>query len=243
MALQVVTPTTEQEKYLNTLLYGPPKTGKTAGACSGPGRTLILNADLPNATHFAHLRSDRLDEIHYTGFQTLVDVALEVQHQDTWNTIVVDPVGELYRRMLEELSNRAVRPPIQTYGDVAIHLERWCRALCEAPINVVFTAHDNVVTSDGDEGVLHLPFTGSRSNPTLGNRLMSMVDVFGYTGVLRAENEPPKYMVQLIEERGRLGGDRTNALGPFREVNLTEWHEVIAAHEAAQQGAMASAKE
>jgi hypothetical protein len=61
------------------------------------------------------------------------------------------------------------------------------------------------------------------NNPALGRRLMGMVDVVGYTAVMEQEGGDYAYVAQLVNAKGRRGGDRFDALGPFREMDLTEW--------------------
>jgi hypothetical protein len=227
MPLEFVQPS--KETHVNVLLYGPPKSGKTVGAASAPGPILYLNADRPNATRFAHrLHGDQIKEAMPQGFQSLVDVVTEITNNaDAYGTVVVDPIGELYRVILEDLSGRAVRPKINEYGDTGVHLERFCRALCELPVNVVFVLHETAQKDEDSGGFERLPYTGT-SNPALSAKLMAMVDVIGYTGVVQAEGEEaPKYVAQLFSGHGRRGGDRFGALGKAREVNITEWLDLI----------------
>lgn len=216
--------------YANILLYGGPKTGKSIGASSAPPGVLFLNLDLPNATRTARaMRPDgSLMEVEFQGFQTLVDT-IHALNQQSGNgtdrvieTVVVDPLGELYRLLLEEASDRAVRPTLPQRGDVSIHIERFCRGLCEADVNVVLVAHE--VTSKDEGTGLHerLPWTGT-SNPALGSKLMGMVDIVGYTGVIEKEDGTKDYVAQLVNSQGRRGGDRFDVLGDWRTLDLTEW--------------------
>jgi hypothetical protein len=229
--MKAVTPPTGAKR--SVLLYGPPKTGKTAGATSAPGPVLLLNADLPNASWFAHQRRDDLTEVAYESFgDTLVAIGKGIAAQDLTfggvtpepiSTIVVDPVNEVYRRLLEELAERAISPSLPTYQAVSVHLERFCRALCEAPApNVVFVAHDLPVKDEASGEIERLPATGT-TNPALGRRLMGMVDVVGYTAVMEQEDGGYSYVAQLVNAKGRRGGDRFDSLGPFREMDLSEW--------------------
>jgi hypothetical protein len=228
--MRVVTPPTGQKR--SVLLYGPPKTGKTAGAASAPGPVLLLNADLPNASWFAHSRREDLFEVEYESFkQTMVAIGKGVADDDlTFGgmvppiaTIVVDPINEMYRHLLEELSGRAVSPSLPTYQATSVHLERWCRALCKAPtLNVVFVCHDLPVKDESNGDVERLPATGT-NNPALGRRLMGMVDIVGFTAVQEVEGEGFRYVAQLVNAKGRRGGDRFDVLGPFREMDLSEW--------------------
>jgi hypothetical protein len=222
--------------HCNFLLYGPPKTGKTAGAASAPGHKVYLNTDLGNATRVAHAvaaaSGTTLDEVEYEGFQTLLDLgALAESESSGVDTIVADPIGDLHRLLLEEASNKAIRPTMNTRLDVSVHLERWCRRMCEAPVNFVMVAHELVNEPEGDGIPAEIiPFTGTKSGSlTLGKKLAAMVDVIGYTGRLVDEEDQAHYIAQLVPARGRLGGDRFDVLGRVREVNLAEWHALCAA--------------
>ena len=232
MSLTIRTP--PDQEYLNVLLYGPPKSGKTTGACSAPPDVMLLNADLPNAPRFARGRyGDHIAELDLTGdsdpvIGSMIDIVKEVRDGTNFQTVVVDPIGELHRRLLEEASGRAIRPTLNQYGDVSTHVERFCRALCEAPVNVVIVAHDFLSKDETTGQVEHLPWTGT-TNPSLGAKLMGMADVVGYTGVVEHENEEPTYWAQLINAQGRRGGDRTGTLGRARQLDLSEWTAVFAA--------------
>lgn len=227
-----VTPPEGQKR--SALLYGPPKTGKTAGATSAPEPVLLLNADLPNASWFAHeRRPEAITEIRYESFaDTLVAIGKGVGDGDLTfaglteepvKTIVIDPIHDVYRQLLEELSRRAVSPSLPTYQAVGVHLERFCRALCEAPApHVVIVAHDLPVKDEAAGDVERLPATGT-NNPALGRRLMGMVDIVGFTAVVEKEGGGYDYVAQLVNAKGRRGGDRFDSLGPYRTMNLTEW--------------------
>jgi hypothetical protein len=222
MALQFVPRPTRRAP--NILIYGPPKSSKTAFGCSGPDGTLLLNADLPNASQYAREQDTegRIMEVAFEGMQTMVDTILAVRAEERIaEIVVVDTVGECHRRLLEEASDRAIRPAINTYGDVSVHLERFCRALCEEPIVTVFVCHDHPVKDEATGQMVRLPWTGT-TNPALGQKLMAMVDVVAYSGVVATE-EGKVYAAQLISQGGRMGGDRYDALGDWLEMNLTDW--------------------
>jgi hypothetical protein len=213
----------EADAHINILLYGPPKSGKTVGASSAPGPILYLNADRGNATRFAHkLHGDRMNEAHVTGLDTLVAALAEIKRGD-YATVVLDPIGEIYRAVLEGLSGRAMRPKIQDYGDTGTHVERFVRALCDEPINLVIIAHETAVRDEDTGSFERLPYTGT-NNPAFAAKLMALVDVIGYTGVVEGEGDAPsRYMAQLITAHGRRGGDRFGVLGTARELDLSEW--------------------
>ncbi len=212
------------ETHINVLLYGPPKTGKTVGAATAPGPLLYLNAEAPNATRFAHTRRE-FAEASVEGLETLVAATEET---GKYETVVLDPIGEVYRLVLEGLSGRALSPAIQQYGDTGTHVERFCRYLCEQPLNAVFVCHELPVKDEESGHFEKLPFTGT-NNPAFGQKLMAMVDVIGYTGVVKEGDKEPEYVAQLFNGGGRRGGDRFGVLGASRSIDLTEWRDLAAA--------------
>jgi hypothetical protein len=218
-----------QEPHANVLLYGEPKSGKTAGAASAPGRILYLNADLPNSTLYAHRthnQDGRIVWARFEGMETLKEVGkLATSDNPGFDTLVLDPVGEAYRIMLEEQTNRAISNiDVRHYQFVGVQLERFCRSMCEADVNFVIVAHDRPVEDESNGTVERLPITGTK-NPELGRKLMGMVDIVGYTGASIDEDGKVTYMAQLANGKGRHGGDRFDSLGTLRPLDLAEWFE------------------
>ena len=170
MTLKFVHDKTDAPPYVNVLLYGPPKSGKTAAACSMPGGVMLLNADLPNAAWYAHSldTEKRIQELEFHGLDMMNEVAIAFsQPQNVFSTIVVDTVGELYRRVLDEVSDDALRKTLPQYGDAGTYVERFCRAMCEAPVNVVLVCHEAPIKNEASGEFESLPLTGT-SNPALG---------------------------------------------------------------------------
>jgi len=210
----------------NILMYGPPGTGKTVGACSAPGPVLVLNAEGQGALRKArevHASTD-IREVAVTGKKVLDDAYLYLRDgKGGERTVVVDTVGEVYRILLEEFGGD--RPTLQQYGDTNLVIERFVRALRDLDINVVLTAHEEVVM-DGTTGeTVRQPVTGGKKLP--GN-LMAQVDVVAYTGVVTEDGKPPRFVAQLVDGGGRRCKDRSGRLGQVRDVNIAEWLRAMA---------------
>jgi len=164
---------------------------------------------------------------------------------DTW---VVDTVGELHRRLLAFRSKGAVRPTLDAYGDVAREVEDFIRFLVEAPCNLVVVAHEQPVKDESTGGFMTLPWTGT-SNPALGQKLMGMMDIVGYTGatvVKDGEETKTIYVTQLVPTMGRPVGvrGRFNKLitrEGYRPTDLSEWFETAGLRQQPEQEKEAAA--
>jgi hypothetical protein len=241
--LKLVQPTADPN--MNAFLYGRPKTGKTLAAASAPKPLLYLNGDSGNATRLAHARY-QFDEVAVEGLQTFVDVtnALEAPNSP-YKTVVLDPLVEVFRLVLESMTDRVLHPSLPAIGDAGTHLERFIRKLIELPVNVVLVAHEgDPIKNDQTGEVEYLPLVTTRTgSPVFAAKIMAIVDVIGYTGIVRQADTDPKYVAQLIDGAGRRGGDRFGVLGASREMNLTEWADLarsaMSPREVAEEGAAA----
>jgi hypothetical protein len=232
--------------YVNVLLVGPGKSGKTTGALSAPGPKLVLNFDQVNSTYFARAYRDPDKQIHEVVMPAyeegklhtenlLNEVAvtysraLESGRAPEIPTVIADPIGQLHRRLLEDISRKRIRPTLDQFGDTSKIIERWCRFMCDMPCHFVMVCHDRPIKDEESGGFERLPFTGT-SNPDLGQRLVEMADIVGYAGRLETENEV-KFVAQLFNGNGRRGGDRFGVLGDYAELDLKHWFDTIAGAE------------
>lgn len=223
---------------INIGLYGPGGTGKSVGAASAPGPILYGNAEGETALLYARALygDEKIHEYSVTKAADLDALFLHMKDGCEEQTFVLDTIGETYQRLVEELAGSG-RASLQNYGDVNTKLERFIRAIRDLPINVVILAHEQVDDND-DGGATRRPATGGKKLP---EKLVAMMDVIGYTAVVPpTDDEPAKYVVQLVEAKGRRAKDRSGALGVTRDLNLGEW--IGLAVEALQGGRSAAEK-
>lgn len=210
---------TEAPPTLNLCLYGPGGTGKTVAACSAPGPVVVANAEGPGALRFAREKyGEKIREVEVTGAETLDEIYLYLKEgSGKEKTVVIDTVGEVYGAMLANFGG--ARPSLQNYGDTNTKIERFVRALRDLPINVVLICHEQV--DDGDGEITRRPMTGGKKLPEI---IVAQMDVVAYTGVIPAtDDQPVRFVGQLIEAGGRRAKDRTGKLGDFRDLDLTDW--------------------
>lgn len=211
----------ERAPKTNTLLFGPPKRGKSTGAATAPGPILFLNAEPPNALDFprsinpeGHIR-----EWPLLGHQSLSDAWLYLKDGgDGERTVVLDTVGELWRVLVEEKAP-VNRPTLQQFGDAGTEIERFCRYLTrDCPMNVVLVCHEQYMDAPG--GKMLMPQTGGQKNPMI---LCSMVDVVGYVTVVEERDKPPRYVAEVVPAPGRYAGHRNGILGQRIDLNIPDW--------------------
>lgn len=205
---------------MNILLYGPGGTGKTVNACSAPGPILVGNAEGESALRFARGKwgDEKIHEKAITCAKDLDDIFVHVRDGCEEQTLVIDSVGEIYQRLVEELAGSG-RASLQNYGDVNTKIERFVRAVKDLPINVVLIAHEQLDEDDGSS--IKRPATGGKKLP---EKLVAAVDVVGYCAVIpEGDDSPRRYVAQLVEANGRRAKDRSGALGKLRDVDLSEW--------------------
>lgn len=205
---------------INIGLYGPGGTGKSVAAASAPGPILYGNAEGETALLFARglFGDDKIHEFPVSKAADLDALFLHMKDGCEEKTFVLDTIGETYQRLVEELAGTG-RASLQNYGDVNTKIERFVRAIRDLPINVVILAHEQVDDEEGE--VTRRPLTGGKKLP---EKIVAMMDVIGYTAVVPAtEDEPAKYVAQLVEAKGRRAKDRSGALGVTRQLNLSEW--------------------
>ncbi|WP_026912316.1 AAA family ATPase [Patulibacter minatonensis] len=210
----------------NVLLYGPPKSGKTAAAATAPGPILWVNLEGGGALGYARkVAASRGSDIHEVRVEKddqikpiLDQVYLHVRDgmAPKVKTVVIDTIGKV-RDQLGRNIGRGKQPSIQQWGDIAKIVEGFVVGMRDLPVNVVFLAHQKVSDSDTGDRIVE-PMIGGASTA----KVCGEADVIAYCG-RHETDDGPQYMGVLVEHNGRIGGDRSGGLGTSRQLDLSEW--------------------
>jgi AAA domain len=230
----------ERPKTWNTLLYGPSGKGKTMGALSAPGPILLVNADGPDSSRKGHaIYGEKIKEVvldKTNASLMLKNVYLELVNGSEFKTVVFDTMGEIYTALLDEWSNSG-KIGLNLRGDASVMIERYVRSLRDLPYNVILVAQEQIEDSETDDGKERIvkPLVGPREG-LLWVKVIQAMSIVAYVGEVPAKDGQPKRWVgQLVESKGRRTKDRSEALGAYRDLDLTEWFTTATASMGATQ--------
>ena len=145
------------------LLYGQAKAGKSVGAATAPGPIMVLSLTGPARTGSpvpamrAAMSARSVSRANkprprYTHLR---------RNPGDFQTVVVDPVGNVYDVLLKELGGG--KPQIQHHGMVQTTILDFVKALRALPIHVVLVAHEEMSgTGDDDVAAVRRPMTGGQ---------------------------------------------------------------------------------
>lgn len=211
----------EQDARYRVVLWAAPGEGKSVGAASAPDPILVLSADRPGAYRYArrHHGGKDIREVRYENRQTLAHVHAYLKGDGQGvRTVVLDPFGGIYDRLVEEIGGREPKP--EHYQQVNKALLKFLYAMRDFDINLVLVAHERLNDGKGGDGKLYPNLGG----PALINRVLAESDI-----VAHVEREPggqgeaPRYMAQLTPVRNLVCKESTGLLGDRRPLDLSEW--------------------
>lgn len=204
------------------VVYGEGGVGKTTFAASAP-KPLI--ADCENGSKYFGLRGIESDVALVEKWDDMTEF-MDIAMTDKYETIVIDPIGELMEKLTRYMIDRADSklvmkdgsPTMAGWGWLKQTMRNFLKAMRDSGKNVVIVAH---VQEKEDEGrIVKRPMVATR----LSEELVNLVDVVGYmTTVNDAETGDTKRVIIVDPASDKfVAKDRTGRLGRYIEPNFTK---------------------
>lgn len=204
------------------VVYGHGGVGKTTFAATAP-KPII--ADCENGSKYFGLRRISADVAVIESWSDMKEFA-EIAKQDKFETIVIDPIGELMEKLMRymitkndsKLVQKDGAPTMAGWGWLKKNMRDYLKLLRDSGKNVVIIAH---VEEKEDEGrLVKRPMVATK----LSDELVNMVDIVGYmTTAADAENGGVKRVIIVDPESDKfVAKDRTGRLGRFIEPDFSK---------------------
>jgi phage nucleotide-binding protein len=204
------------------VVYGEGGVGKTTFAATAP-RPII--ADCENGSKYFGLRGIEADVALIEGWDDMQEF-LEIALTDNYDTVIIDPIGELMEKLIRymiikadsKLVQKDGNPTMAGWGWLKQTMRSFLKVMRDSGKNVVIVAH---VQEKDDEGrVIKRPMVATK----LSEELVNMVDIVGYmTTVNDAETGETKRVIIVDPASDKfVAKDRTGRLGKYIEPDFTK---------------------
>lgn len=204
------------------VVYGEGGVGKTTFAATAP-RPII--ADCENGSKYFGLRGIESDVALIESWDDMQEF-MEVALTDKYDTVIIDPIGELMEKLVRFMIDRADSKLVQKDGNPTMAgwgwlkqtMRNFLKVMRDSGKNIIIVAH---VQEKDDEGrIVKRPMVATK----LSEELVNLVDVVGYmTTVSDAETSETKRVILVDPASDKfVAKDRTGRLGKYIEPDFTK---------------------
>lgn len=201
------------------LVYGNGGVGKSTFASTAPKPLLV---DCENGSKYFGLRGIKMDIAHistWSDMQGIFDVAKSGEYE----TIVIDPIGELMEKLKNFMVAKADRKLVQSDGSPSMAGWGWLKdtmrstlkIIRDSGVNLLIVAH---VDEKDVEGTL---VKRPKIMTKISEELIAFVDVVGYMQAVTIEGET-KRLIRVQPSETYEAKDRTEQLGAMVPPNFSE---------------------
>lgn len=204
------------------VVYGEGGVGKTTFAATAP-RPII--ADCENGSKYFGLRGIEADVAlveKWDDMQEFMEVALT----DNYDTVIIDPIGELMEKLIaymrqkadSKLVQRDGNPTMAGWGWLKQTMRNFLKTMRDSGKHIVIVAH--VQERDDDGRVIKRPMIATR----LSEELVNLVDIVGYmTTISDTDSGETKRLIIVDPASDKyVAKDRTGRLGRYIEPDFTK---------------------
>lgn len=204
------------------VVYGEGGVGKTTFAATAP-RPII--ADCENGSKYFGLRGIEADVAMIESWADMHEF-LEIALTDKYDTVIIDPIGELMEKLMRymvakadsKLVQKDGNPTMAGWGWLKQTMRNFLKVMRDSGKNIVIIAH---VQEKDDEGrIVKRPMVATK----LSEELVNLVDVVGYmTTVSDTESSETKRVIIVDPASDKfVAKDRTGRLGKYIEPDFTK---------------------
>lgn len=203
------------------VVYGEGGVGKTTFAATAP-KPII--ADCENGSKYFGLRGIESDVALIEKWSDMEEF-MEVSLTDKYDTIIIDPIGELMEKLITYMINKADSKLVQKDGNPTMAgwgwlkktMRNFLKVMRDSGKNIIIVAH---VQEKDDEGrMVKRPMVATK----LASELVNLVDVVGYMTTLSNEEGDTKRVIMVDPSSDKfVAKDRTGQLGKFIEPDFTK---------------------
>lgn len=200
--------------------YGNGGVGKTTLGSTAPKPLLV---DCENGAKYFGLRGINMDVAQIREWSDMKGL-VEVAQSGDYETIVIDPVGELMEKlkrfMIQKADKKLVMldgsPTMAGWGWLKDTMRTTLKVLRDSGCHILINAH---VSEQDDEGkLLKRPMLMTK----LSDEIINMVDIVGYMEVVNTEDGEKRVIRVDSASDKYLAKDRTGQLGKIIPPNFTE---------------------
>jgi hypothetical protein len=215
-----------------TCLWAAPGQGKSVALASAPAPILVVSADRPSAYGYARKHhghtAETLREVRYRDPGTLEAVYryLQSERGKEIKTIGIDPVSHVVDQ-LADIAPASPKDGGTDYQWVNKKMLGFVKSLRAFDLNVVLVAHEKLNDGKKGDGKLYPALGGA----TLINKLLAEMDIVAHIErIVRqgedGEDEKAQWIGQIQPRDNLVCKDGTDALGPRRIADLSQWFQL-----------------
>ena len=217
-----ITKTTDPQSKPKIIMicYGNGGVGKTTFGATAPKPLLV---DCENGAKYFGLRGISMDVARINDWSDMKGL-FEVAQSGEYETIIIDPVGELMEKLKRFMIAKADKklvmidgsPTMAGWGWLKDTMRTTLKVLRDSGCHILINAH---VSEQDDEGkILKRPMLMTK----LSDEIINMVDIVGYMEVVNTE-EGEKRIIRVDSASDKyLAKDRTGQLGKIIPPNFSE---------------------
>lgn len=219
--MQIVKTTDPQSKpSIIMMVYGAGGVGKTTFASTAPKPLLV---DCENGAKYFGLRGIKMD-VSKIGSWSDMNGLFEIAKEDTYETIIIDPIGELMEKLKRYMIAKGDRKLVQSDGSPSMAGWGWLKDTMRATIKVLRDSGKNILLiahveeKTDEEKMVKRPMIMTK----ISEELVNMVDIVGYMTVTQVEGEEKRIIIVDASSDKYVAKDRTGQLGKIIPPNFSE---------------------